>query len=131
MQLMEVVCASLFDMNIPRTYWGEAVKSAAYLINRTPSQVIEFHNPHQKLQKLLSISSMLNLEPRVFGCTTYVHIQKPQRSKLNPRARKYIFVGYAEFQKGYRCYDPLTNTVHTSLDVSFREFEPYYSGGVP
>ncbi|KAK9924142.1 hypothetical protein M0R45_032529 [Rubus argutus] len=74
---------------------------------------------------------MPNLEPRVFGCTTYVHIPKPQRSKLDPHARKCIFVGYAEFQKGYRCYDPLTNTVHISLDVSFCESEPYYSGGVP
>lgn len=130
-QLMEVVCASLFGMNVSRLYWGEAVKSATYLINRTPSRVIKFQNTHQKLQKLLSIPSMPNLVPQVFGCITYVHVLKLQRSKLDPRARKYIFVGYAEFQKGYRCYDPLTNTVHTSLDVSFREFEPYYSRGVP
>ncbi|PRQ38173.1 putative RNA-directed DNA polymerase [Rosa chinensis] len=113
--LMEVVRASLFGMNVPRSYWGEAVKSAAYLINCTPSRVIEFQNPHQKLHTLLTIPSMPNLEPRVFGCTTYVHIPKPQRSKLDPRARKCIFVGYAEFQKGYRCYDPLTGTIHEAL----------------
>ncbi|KAL6209654.1 hypothetical protein ACLB2K_020594 [Fragaria x ananassa] len=29
-QLLEVVCASLFDMNVPVEYWGEAVTSAAY-----------------------------------------------------------------------------------------------------
>ena len=104
-KLMEVVRASLFGMNVPRSYWGEAMKSAAYLINRTPSRVIEFQNPYQKLYQLLSISSMPNLEPRVFRCTTYVHISKPQRSKLDPRARNCILVGYAEFQKGYRCYD--------------------------
>ena len=73
---------------------------------------------------------MPNLEPRVFGCTAYVHIPKPQRGKLDPRATKCIFVGYAEFQKGYRCYDPLTNQMHISLDVSFRESKPYYTGGV-
>ncbi|PRQ37607.1 putative RNA-directed DNA polymerase [Rosa chinensis] len=128
-QLMEVVRASLFGMNVPRSYWGEAVKSAAYLINRTPSRVIEFQNPHQKLHTFLTIPSMPNLEPRVFGCTAYVHIPKPQRNKLDPRARKCIFVGYADFQKGYRCYDPLTGTLHVSLDVAFRESEPYYSGG--
>ena len=32
-QIMEIVCASLFGMNLPKYYWGEAVKSAAYLIN--------------------------------------------------------------------------------------------------
>ena len=41
-QLLEVVRASLFSMNMPRFYWGEAVKSATYLINRTPSRVIGF-----------------------------------------------------------------------------------------
>ncbi|XP_062028861.1 uncharacterized protein LOC133744845 [Rosa rugosa] len=128
-QLLEVVRASLFGMHVPREYWGEAVKSATYLINRTPSRVIEFQNPHQKLQQLLSLPSLPNLEPRVFGCVAYVHIPKPQRSKLDPRARKCIFVGYADFQKGYRCYDPVTGTMYVSLDVAFRESEPYYLGG--
>ena len=128
-QLLEVVRASLFGMNVPVEYWGEAVTSAAYLINRTPSRVIECQNPLQQLQKLLSIPSLPNLEPRVFGCVVYVHIPKQQRSKLDPRAKRCIFLGYAEFQKGYRCYDPLTDTIHVSLDVSFSESEPYYSGG--
>lgn len=45
-------------------------------------------------------------------------------------ARKCVFISYAEFKKGYRCYDPITDTIHVSLDVSFSESEPYYSGGV-
>nr|XP_011468365.1 PREDICTED: uncharacterized protein LOC101291945 [Fragaria vesca subsp. vesca] len=117
-------------MNVLVEYWGEVVTSAAYLINHTSSWVIECQNPLQQLQKLLLIPSLPNLEPRVFGCTVYVHIPKQQQSKLDPRARKCIFVGYADFQKRYRCYDPLTDTMHVSLDVSFRESEPYYSGGV-
>ncbi|XP_068666343.1 uncharacterized protein [Aristolochia californica] len=36
-QLLGVVRTSLFDMNMPQFYWGEAVKFVAYLINRTPS----------------------------------------------------------------------------------------------
>ena len=46
-QLLEVVRASLFGMNMPRFYWDEVVKSAAYLINRTPSQVLDFQTPQQ------------------------------------------------------------------------------------
>ena len=42
-----------------------------------------------------------------------------------------MFVGYSEFQKGYRCYDPHHRKLHVTLDASFRESEPYYSGGVP
>ena len=44
-QILEVVRASLFGMNMPRFYWGEAVKSAAYIINRTPSRVLDFQTP--------------------------------------------------------------------------------------
>ena len=129
-QLLEVVRASLFGMNMPRFYWGEVVKFAAYLINRTPSRVIDFQTPQQKLQSLLSIPHLLNLEPRVFGCTVYVHIPKILRNKLDQCAKRCVFVGYSEFQKRYRCYDPQTRKLHVTLDASFRELKPYYSGGV-
>ena len=106
------------------------MKSAAYLINRTPSRVIDFQTPQQKVQSLLSIPHLPNLEPRVFGCTVYVHIPKILRNKLDPCAKRCVFVGYFEFQKGYRCYDPQTRKLHVTLYASFRELEPYYSGGV-
>ena len=106
------------------------MKSAVYLINRTPSQVIDFQTPQQKLQSLLSIPHLPNLEARVFGCTVYVHIPKILRNKLDPCAKQCVFVGYSEIQKGYRCYDPQTRKLHVTLDASFRELEPYYSGGV-
>ena len=125
-QLSEVVRGSLFGMNVPRCYWGKVVKSVAYVLNRTPSRVIDFKNPHEKLCSFWSFPSLPNLEPRVFGCIVYVHIPKFERSKLDPRANKYIFVGYAEHQKWYRCYDPLTKRMYISLDVSFHESEPYY-----
>lgn len=66
----------------------------------------------------------------MFGYTTYVHIHKHQhqRSKLDPCARKCIFIGYANFQKSYRYYDPITNTVHVSLGMSFHKYEPTTKG---
>jgi hypothetical protein len=39
-----------------------------------------------------------------------------------------VFIGYSKFQKGYRCYDPQTQKLHVTLDASFHETEPYYSG---
>jgi len=41
-QIMEVVCASFFEMNMPPFYYGEAVKSTVYIINIVPSRVIDF-----------------------------------------------------------------------------------------
>lgn len=42
MQIMEVVYASQFGINMPRFYWGDAVKYAVNIINRIPSQVLGF-----------------------------------------------------------------------------------------
>lgn len=54
-QILEIVRASLFDMSVPREYWGEAMQSAAYLMNRTPSSVIEFKTPLQKMHELTNL----------------------------------------------------------------------------
>ena len=32
-QIMEIVCASLFGMNLPKYYWGGAVKSITYVMD--------------------------------------------------------------------------------------------------
>ncbi|KAJ8644874.1 hypothetical protein MRB53_006622 [Persea americana] len=95
----------------------------------TPSSVIDFQTPRHKLHALVSAPSLPNLEPRIFGCVAYVHIPKHQWGKLDPCAKKCVFVGYANLQKGYRCYDPQTKTLHVTLDVSFREDEAHFSGG--
>ncbi|KAH9726800.1 hypothetical protein KPL70_008430 [Citrus sinensis] len=106
-QILEVVRASLFGMNMPRFYWGEAVKSAAYIINRTPSRVLDFQTPQQKMQSLLSIPHLPNLEPRIFGCIVYSHIPKSLRTKLDLCAKRCVFIGYSDLQKGGVSYHSL------------------------
>lgn len=88
--------------------------------------MIDFQIPQQKMQSLLSIPHLLNLEPRVFDWTIYVHICKALRTKLDPCVKRYVFVGYLDFQEGYRCYDPQTQKLHVTLDASVRESELYY-----
>jgi len=63
----------------------------------------------------------------VFGCVVFVHIPKNQRSKLDARAIKCVFVGYGGSQKGYKCYHPPTRKYYVTMDVTFFEDMSYFS----
>ncbi|XXG51738.1 hypothetical protein AAC387_Pa03g0243 [Persea americana] len=47
--LLDVVCASLFGAYMPIRYWGDALTTAAYLINRVPSSSLQFETPFNVL----------------------------------------------------------------------------------
>ncbi|KAI5353834.1 hypothetical protein L3X38_006728 [Prunus dulcis] len=112
---------------MPRSFWGEVVISAAYLINRIPSNILNFQTSLQKLHHHIQTPHTPNLELRIFGCVVFVHLHDHQRSKLDPRAEKCVFIGYAPHQKGYRCYHPPSQKVYTSMNVVFQENDIYFS----
>lgn len=97
-------------------------------MNRIPSRVIEFKTPLQKLHESIDKPLNHNLEPRVFGCTTYVH---QNIGKLEPRSIRCFFMGYADYKKGYRCYDPHEDKVYVTRDVVFHETVPYFDHAGP
>ncbi|CAL9026883.1 unnamed protein product, partial [Prunus brigantina] len=107
-QLLEVARSLMLDMSVPHHLWGHAVLSAAYLINRTPSRVLDFKTPHDVFGDHVSPVSVSKLPPKVFGCVAYVHVYSHQRSKLDPCALRCVFIGYSSTQKGYKCYHPPT-----------------------
>ena len=119
--MLEIVRACLLEAHMPTSYWGEALTSAIYLINRVPSRTLQFQTPFQALHNSIHAPTTSNLPPRVFGCVAFVHLHKHQRSKLTPQALRCVFLGYAQNQKGYRCYHPPKNNMYTTLDVVFHE----------
>ncbi|KAL6322733.1 hypothetical protein AAG906_015419 [Vitis piasezkii] len=125
--LLEVVRASLIATKIPISYWGEAITSAAYLINRVPSSSINFQTPLQAFTNAVVAPIVPNLPPRVFGCVAFVHLHKHQRTKLTSHALQCVFVGYALHKKGYRCYHPPTRQMFITMDVVFHEDSMYFS----
>ncbi|RVW25499.1 Retrovirus-related Pol polyprotein from transposon TNT 1-94 [Vitis vinifera] len=119
--LLEVVRASLIAAKTPISYWGEAITSAAYLINRVPSSLINFQTPLQAFTNVVVAPTVPNLPPCVFGCVAFVHLHKHQRTKLTSHALQCVFVGYALNRKGYRCYHPPTRRMYIAMDVVFHE----------
>lgn len=63
---------------------------------------------------------------RIFGCTVFVHSHEPNQNKLEPRATKCVFLGYAHNQKGYKCFDPISKKTLVSMDVTFFENTPFF-----
>ena len=71
-------------------------------------------------QKIFSLSRMYSDLPlKVFGCIVFIHLPNHNRSKLDPRAKKCVFIGYASNKKWYKCYNPQTKKMYVSMDVSF------------
>lgn len=64
----------------------------------------------------------------MFGCLCFTSAL-PRSDKFVPRARKGIFMGYAETLKGYIVIDLESHSFHVSRDVRFIEHEfPFKSG---
>ncbi|RVW73200.1 Retrovirus-related Pol polyprotein from transposon RE1 [Vitis vinifera] len=83
--LLEVARSLMFSMNVPKLFWGQAVLTVAYLINRMPSRVLKFQTPCQTLLKSFPITRLIStVPPKIFGCSVFVHINQQHRSKLDP-----------------------------------------------
>uniref|UniRef100_A0A2N9E1A2 Uncharacterized protein n=1 Tax=Fagus sylvatica TaxID=28930 RepID=A0A2N9E1A2_FAGSY len=101
--------------------------NGAYLINRVPSSTIDFQTPSQVLAEAIVAPAVPNLPSYVFGCVSFLHLYNHQRNKLTPQVLRCVFLGYAAYQKGYRCYHPPTQRMFVTLDVVFHEDSMYFS----
>ncbi|WZZ03311.1 hypothetical protein YC2023_089232 [Brassica napus] len=120
--LMEVARSLMFQSNVPKRFWSDAVATACYLINRTPTKVLNEKAPFEVLNRYKPALDYL----RVFGCLCFVLKPGEMINKLEARSTKAVFIGYSATQKGYKCYDPIARRVLVSRDVKFLEDRGYY-----
>lgn len=122
--VFEMARSMMMHAHLPVVFWGEAALTACYLMNhrlcvndksKTALEVWSGHKPY--VQHL-----------RVFGCDVYVHIHKHNRTKMDAKAIKGIFIGYDPIKEnGYRVYDITNHRVIVSRDVQF--FEQSFTAG--
>jgi hypothetical protein len=115
--LMEKARSMLSSAMLGQEFWVEAVSTACYLVNRSPSSALDDTTPHEVWSR--KKPSLQHL--RVFGCDAYVHVPKENRSKLDNKDEKCIFIGYKDGVKGYKLWNPETKKTIYSRDVVFRE----------
>ncbi|KAL5857492.1 hypothetical protein ACOSQ3_004950 [Xanthoceras sorbifolium] len=126
--LLEVSRALMLSMNVPKYLWGEAVLTATYLINRVPSRVLKHDTPLHYLKNYFPTNRLGSSLPlKIFGCTVFVHQPRLSQSKLDARAEKCVFIGYAPSQKGYKCFNPSNRRTYVSMDVKFLENQSFFT----
>ena len=122
--LLQIVRALLFQSNIPNKFWGDALLTAVYLINRMPSSVLNNQSPFEVLYNTKPTYDNL----RTFGGLCYAATLKRNRDKLQSRANPCIFIGYPFNQKAYKLFDLKAKKIIVSRDVVFHEcIFPYHS----
>ena len=113
--LLEKVQCRLSNAGLGKEFWAEAITYACHLINRLPSAVIGGKTP---LEKWYGKPAGDYGSLHVFGSIAYYHVKE---SKLDPRAKKVVFMGITSGVKGYRLWCPETRKIIFSRDVTFDE----------
>jgi hypothetical protein len=115
--LVEMARCLLKSKSVSGEFWGEAVYTIVYLLNRAPTRSLQGRTPYEAWH---------NRKPKVhhvrtFGCVAHVKKVGPGISKLSYRSTSMVFIGYESGTKGYRLYDPVAKKLHISRDVIFEE----------
>ncbi|KAH9722810.1 hypothetical protein KPL70_006849 [Citrus sinensis] len=113
--LLEKVRCMLSNAGLDKKFWAEAVSYASHLVNRLPSAAIGGKTPMEMWSgKYAQDYDSL----RIFGCPAYYHVKD---GKLDPRARKAIFMGFKGGAKGFKLWDLEDKKFVCSRDVTFDE----------
>ena len=110
--LLDMTRCLLIESQLPKTLWGYAFKTAAYIRNRcynnrtglTPYEVMTSKTP--------DLSHM-----HTFGKTCFAYIQGTK--KLDDKAKQGIFIGYDHYSPAYFVYFQSTGKISKVRMVSF------------
>ena len=103
--ILDVVRATTIVASTPTQFWGEAILTVVYTINRCPSPIVCNQTPYD----ILFSSSPSYNSLRVFGCVCFVLLQDHERNKLQSRSRLCCFLGMELVKKVIGVMIPLAN----------------------
>jgi hypothetical protein len=109
--------ALLKQRGMPVVFWGEAVVTAIYILNRSPTKALNGRTSYEAWHGRKPAVSHL----RVFGCLAFGK-ELGHIGKLDDRSTSGVSIGYAEGSKAYHILDPGTQRVCTMHDVVFDEW---------
>ena len=102
--------------DLPLSFWGYALETAAFMLNRAPSKSIETTQYELWFGKKPKPSFL-----KVWGCDAYV--KKLQPDKPEPKSEKCVFIGYPKETVGYTFYHRSEGKIFLAKNGSFLEKE--------
>ena len=114
--LLDMVRSMMSLTDLPLSFWGYALETAAFTLNRAPSKSVETTPYELWFGKKPKLSFL-----KVWGCDAYV--KKLQPEKLEPKAEKCVFIGYPKETIGYTFYLRSEGKTFVAKNGSFLEKE--------
>src|SRR5438046_4357416 len=116
--IVEKARCMLYDARLGARFWAEAVSTAVYLLNRSPTRALEGQTPYEAWYG--SRPSLHHL--RRFGCNAFVHVPPEKRKKLQAKSRCCVMLGYVHnTTKLWRVWDPVQRSIVNAANVVFDE----------
>ncbi|RVW37086.1 Retrovirus-related Pol polyprotein from transposon TNT 1-94 [Vitis vinifera] len=120
--LKDMVRSMISHSTLPEKLWGEALKTAAYILNRVPTKAAA-KTPYE-----LWTGRKPSLKHfHIWGCPAEARPYKPHEKKLDSKTVSSYFIGYAERSRGFKFYDPAIRSIFETGTATF--FEDVEFGG--
>ncbi|RDX78231.1 hypothetical protein CR513_41517, partial [Mucuna pruriens] len=103
--LKNMVRSMISHSSLLESLWGEALKTAAHILNRVPTKVVNKTPYELWTGKKPSINHL-----HIWCCLAEARPYRPHERKLDSRIVSNYFVGYAECSRGYKFYDPTSRS---------------------
>ena len=114
--LLDMVRSMMSLTDIPLSFWGYALETAPFPLNRAPSKSIEM-TPYELWFDNKPKLSFL----KVWGCNAYV--KRLQLDKLECKLEKCVFIGYPKETIGYTFYHRFEGKIFVAKSGIFLEKE--------
>src|SRR3954464_5950072 len=106
----------MFLTDLPLSFWGYALETAAFTLKRAPSKSVETTQSELWFGKKPKLSFL-----KVWDCDAYM--KKFHPDKLKPKSEKYFFIGYPKETVGYTFYHRSEGKTFVAKYGSFLEKE--------
>jgi hypothetical protein len=114
--LLDMVRSMMSQCDLPLSFWGYALETAAFTLNRIPSKSVVKTPYEMWTGKSPSLSFL-----KIWGCEVYV--KRLISDKLTPKSDKCFFVRYPKETLGYYFYNRSEGKVFVARNGVFLEKE--------